>query len=87
MYIVEKKVGTGPVFYEDAWQPYWEEMRNKYLAFGELPTGYEALCVTNDQAVAASAVIEIFGVDDEETQNLQSCWPHLDWSKLKKWSA
>jgi len=78
-YIVEKKIGQCPRFYEDAWQPCWDEMKRKYLEFGELPPGYEALCITQKQTMAAAAIICVFGQDDEEVTRLKSDWPHLYW--------
>jgi len=81
-YIIEKKIGEEPHFYEDAWQSCWEEMKRKHLDFGELPPGYEAVCITQDQIVAAAAVITLFGANSEDVAKLRASWPHLDWNKI-----
>lgn len=82
-YILEKKTGESPHFYEDAWQPRWEQMKRNFLDYGDLPNGYEALCITQDQHEAAAAVMCVFGKKDHETENLRLYWPHLDWDRVE----
>ena len=83
-YIVEKKFGKSPQFYEDAWQPCWEYAKRDYLDFGETPPGYEVLCVTQDQQQAAVAVMAIFGEGSDEIKYLRKAWPHLKWDVVEK---
>ena len=83
-YIIEKKIGKSPQFYEDAWQPCWEHMKRDYLDFGEVPPGYEAICITQKQGVAADAVLYVFGANSDEAKNLKKCWSHLEWDFVEE---
>lgn len=83
-YIVEKKIGKGINFFEDDWSHEYKRIREDFLEYGELPSGYEALCITNSQTEAAIAYSTLEGIDSHLVSKLRECWPHLDWEKIRR---